>query len=343
MSQNRLEPGSSLHQYYDLCRVKKKMEEQQSLWLDTVYEGKMGRVNSSYTDGGTEFTFADYRQQIHTDTLIHSQVSEHSSVEMTFLLHMDKLMDQIDGKFNAYHSMQQNIHYVAPGSQVKLFCEKGKRYHNFDVYIDLKSLIKWELPYKPLDTFINAILNRKTAKLFPEDLPVNAATMALLNDIRNCRMKGVARDIYMKAKVFELLSHQIDCHEKRKNEPRQQLIKNKYQLGPYDLDLIQKIAGFLEKHADAFTSIHELSRIYGMNEHKLKNGFKAVYGKALFEYAQDIRMNRAKNLLLSTNRSVKEIAYETGYKTPAAFTAAFKRYFDLLPRDLKEQNQLLKL
>ncbi len=336
--QDILEPGSSLHSYYDLGKVKKIMHEEDSMWLQTVYRERMGEVRSFYIDGGRDFMFADYRQSIERNTLIKTEVQDHTTVEMSFMMRMDNLTDRVNGKLTTYNSMRQNMHYVAPGSSVELYCRKDASYHNFDVYLDMKTLIKWELNYRPLDNFINSIQQKQTANLFKEEIPVTAATQCVLNEIKRCSMTGIARNIYMKGKVFELLAHQIN-HSERKEKLTGKQITSNFQLEEYDLDIIQKIARDIESNSKPFATIQDFSRFYGINEHKLKNGFKAIIGKPIFEYAESIRMDKARNLLMHSSKPIKEIAYEIGYKTPIAFTMAFKRHCGMLPKDFRAEGK----
>lgn len=336
MSKNRniLEHGSSLHNYYDLGKVRLAMESADDLWKQTVYRGSIGEIRSAYIHGGKDFMFADYQQSITQDTLIKTEVGSHTGLEITFMLDMDQLTDQIDGRHSTYHGMQQNVHYIAPGSQVELYCEAGKYYRNFDIYIDLATLMSWNVDYAPLDKFINAMQLGKTRNLFEDRIPVTAQTLAIINDIKKTKMRGIAREIYMKGKVFELLSHQIN-YVTQKHCISEKKIKSNYYLGPYDIAIIEKIARHIEQNTASFTTVKEFSKQFGMNEHKLKNGFKAILGKPIFEYAQEIRMVKAKDLLCYSQKQIKEIAYEIGYKSSIAFTEAFKRYYGILPKDMR--------
>ncbi|MDB5147381.1 MAG: AraC-type DNA-binding protein [Mucilaginibacter sp.] len=77
-------------------------------------------------------------------------------------------------------------------------------------------------------------------------------------------------------------------------------------------------------------SLIELSRKTGLNDFKLKKGFKALFGNTVFGYLAELRMNLA-HKLLKEGRSVSEVAETVGYKNAHHFTAAFKKHFDILP------------
>lgn len=77
-------------------------------------------------------------------------------------------------------------------------------------------------------------------------------------------------------------------------------------------------------------SLIELSRKTGLNDFKLKKGFKALFGNTVFGYLAERRMNLAYKLL-KEGLNVSEVAETVGYKNAHHFTAAFKKHFDMLP------------
>jgi AraC-like DNA-binding protein len=77
-----------------------------------------------------------------------------------------------------------------------------------------------------------------------------------------------------------------------------------------------------------------LAHTHGMSPTKLKKLFREVYGYPLYEYYQRHRMTKARTLLLSGDYSVKEVGYESGYKSLSNFAKAFRQVFDYLPSDI---------
>ena len=74
----------------------------------------------------------------------------------------------------------------------------------------------------------------------------------------------------------------------------------------------------------------------GMNEFKLKAGFKQVFGISMFDYLIKKRMQEARSLLLETDKPIKEIASLTGYSTKQSFLNAFKKYFHDTPGSFRK-------
>jgi AraC-like DNA-binding protein len=59
--------------------------------------------------------------------------------------------------------------------------------------------------------------------------------------------------------------------------------------------------------------------------------FKKLFGRSIFEFISDKRMELAMNLLRERNLSVMEISRTLGYKNPNHFSAAFKKKFNMTP------------
>lgn len=78
-------------------------------------------------------------------------------------------------------------------------------------------------------------------------------------------------------------------------------------------------------------TIPELSALVGLNETKLKKGFKQVFELSIHQYGQSVRMLRAKELLESTRYSASEVAYLVGYANLTHFGEAFRKHFAVLP------------
>lgn len=81
-------------------------------------------------------------------------------------------------------------------------------------------------------------------------------------------------------------------------------------------------------------TIRDLSRKVAMNECYLKKGFKALTGKTIHEYQQEIRINKAKDMLQIRGISVTDVALTLGYSSISHFSTAFKRVTGLKPCEL---------
>jgi AraC-like DNA-binding protein len=87
-----------------------------------------------------------------------------------------------------------------------------------------------------------------------------------------------------------------------------------------------------------YTDIEALARSMGTNSTRLKKGFKKQFKMSVFERVTWHRMNRARFLLETTNRTLDDIAAEVGYSRRTSFSAAFKRVFGECPVRIRGNN-----
>ncbi|SRR5258706_6298643 len=109
------------------------------------------------------------------------------------------------------------------------------------------------------------------------------------------------------------------------------------ELSEYDMVCLNAAKNLIEKHLDFHHTISEISKEVGLNEWKLKNGFKQVFGMSLFEFLTDARMEKAKSFLTENGKSLKQIAHSTGYKHTSNFITAFKKKYHQSPADFRKQ------
>jgi AraC-like DNA-binding protein len=75
----------------------------------------------------------------------------------------------------------------------------------------------------------------------------------------------------------------------------------------------------------------ELARAVGINDHKLKVGFRQVFGTTVFGYLHEHRMERSRQLLESGDLGVTAAAEAVGFASRGHFAAAFRRKYGVNP------------
>lgn len=103
----------------------------------------------------------------------------------------------------------------------------------------------------------------------------------------------------------------------------------------YDQECIMYAREYVMNKLETPPSLSELSKIVGINEYKLKRGFKEIFGNTVFGYLSDVRLEMAKNDLFVSKKTVNEIASALGYSSVQHFSNAFKKKFGLPANKLK--------
>nr|WP_239057730.1 AraC family transcriptional regulator [Pseudodesulfovibrio sp. JC047] len=88
-------------------------------------------------------------------------------------------------------------------------------------------------------------------------------------------------------------------------------------------------------------SLVQLATFAGLNEKKLKLGFRQIFGTSVFGFFREHRLQKAHTILREGNRNVTETAYAVGFQSLSHFSRAFKKRFGILPKHfLSNQRRL---
>lgn len=100
---------------------------------------------------------------------------------------------------------------------------------------------------------------------------------------------------------------------------------------------LQKAIHFIHQHLDTSYTLEYISHYIGVSSTHLNRLFTKEFGVSTIAYHQQQRLLWARNLLLSTQWSIKEIAGKTGYNDPLYFSSRFKKQFGISPKLFQKQ------
>ncbi len=103
------------------------------------------------------------------------------------------------------------------------------------------------------------------------------------------------------------------------------------------MDSLQQVKARIDANLDTHYTIANLAAYTGMGETKLKRSFRQYYGKGLFAYLQQQRMELAAALLQSDSNTIKMVARKCGYRNFPNFSAAFTVYYGIRPGEYRRQ------
>ncbi len=106
-------------------------------------------------------------------------------------------------------------------------------------------------------------------------------------------------------------------------------------LRPRERDQLQTLRALADARCPDPVSLDEALALTGLNRNKLHIGFKRLFGLSLHDYCLDLRMQRAKQMLLDSDLAIARIAEATGFSEPTNFTAAFRKHFAVLPSEVR--------
>ena len=107
-----------------------------------------------------------------------------------------------------------------------------------------------------------------------------------------------------------------------------------------DIQNIQQVKAYLQDHPeDRIASLKILGVRFGLNEYKLKKGFKELYQTSVFKYQMQQRLLKARHLIKVTTDPLSSIALQTGFKSYVHFGQAFKKEFGVAPSQYRKTHQ----
>lgn len=149
----------------------------------------------------------------------------------------------------------------------------------------------------------------------------------IADSILNCKMMSPAAELFFEAKAKEWLSITLDAYI------------SSHHAKPITTDdslAIVNVARYIDDHYASDIAQELLEKIATMSGTKLKTLFKEKYNMSITEYTQRRRMNIAETLLLKTDLEVKDVARAVGYSSHSKFSAYYKKYKSMSPKEVKK-------
>ena len=103
------------------------------------------------------------------------------------------------------------------------------------------------------------------------------------------------------------------------------------------VDLIAKSKVMIRESLEICITIQEIAQKLGISYSSFRKLFKEYTGIAPAMYQHNLRLQLAKELLTSTDESIKEIAYRLNFGSPDYFSSKFKAKIGMKPSDFREK------
>lgn len=101
---------------------------------------------------------------------------------------------------------------------------------------------------------------------------------------------------------------------------------------------IHTVQDYIEQHLGQPLAIEELSNAAGFSKYHFSRIFQGILHEPLAHYVNRIRMENALFMLAHrADKNMTDIAYELGFTDSAVFSRAFKNYYDLSPREYRQE------
>lgn len=251
-------------------------------------------------------------------------------VDMYFSLQGNsRSMNNTDGATSAINPNQHGIIYTPHFNGY--YSLTGKEIDSFCVKLDAGYMTRLMVAdVECLKRFWDKALHDQAIELSPIPMELTPQQRQVIHDIRHCHFNGHMKDLYLESKVIELFLLQA--------EQANRMADNKnITLSSTDRERLYAARDFIKAHMFEPISLLQVARACGLNDFKLKKGFKELFGATVFSYLNELKMEYGRQMLLESTCTIYEVAYILGYHDPYNFSKAFRKYFGYLPGKLKNK------
>ena len=240
----------------------------------------------------------------------------------------------IKGNYS-FHHKQLNKSFDFIGGHHNIMYSKG-----FDITVQNKTLLleTFDIQFHR-DLFINFTQNaNELLKIFSENilkgnsallsekwLAIDLSIHQVIQQIIHCKYEGEIKKLFLLSKSIELLVLSAEAYNKSINN------KNSFIKSTSDKEKLVAVKDLINERLHKPPNLTEICKIAGLNEYKLKRGFKEMFNNTVFGYLTEQRLNLARQYILDTEKTIAEISFELGYLTPQHFNNAFKKKFGITP------------
>ena len=100
-------------------------------------------------------------------------------------------------------------------------------------------------------------------------------------------------------------------------------------------EFLPDVLGFIEKNFSNEITLDDIARSVGVNPSYLSRTFSDKIGYPITKYINDIRVDYAKSLLLSTDTPITDIAFSSGFKSIRTFNRVFMEHTGTTPKEYR--------
>lgn len=229
---------------------------------------------------------------------------------------------------SGYRNSRHNIRYI-PSTKETFEIKSGIQYIYFMLVLSKEYYLHLVDFCSPMhEEFVRDMEKGIYTSFSEDDLFVTPEMRKAIDDIRDCRQEGVLKRLFTDARVLELIMYQLEQFGKYV-DPEKMALREE------DITRLESAREILEQEYMNPPTQKQLSKMVMLNEFKLRTGFKQYFGSTIYDYITRLRMEVARGLIVQERKNMYEVGVEVGFKHQASFTNAFKKYYGILPSEVR--------
>lgn len=230
-------------------------------------------------------------------------------------------IDQV-GTVDIKHKQPIMMAYGAETSTAGLL-KAANRYRSVGINLDLSFVQELAIKYK-IDAFgdlCHQIDNNFLARTLPPSAKIHQLAYTMISNHESDTLAEIEFESCALSLIVEIARTVLTEKE----------IIGRTSLSKSELERAQYVRQILENNLANPITLSELSQIVGVNPTTMSVQFQKAFGLSIFTYLRNRRLETAQILLKDQKMLVSQVGYHVGFRNPAAFTTAYRRYFGHTP------------
>jgi AraC-like DNA-binding protein len=227
-------------------------------------------------------------------------------------------MNVLKGKYIVLYNPKKNLPVNATLSP---------KSHTLSVLISIK---KFHKLFSEDNNNIQFLKDENINQKYYYENEISNPIFLVLNELKRYDINSSTKNLFLKAKIYELFSHLYNRNRDLNIEQCPFLTNEE------NFKKIKKAKDIIISNMTNPPTLIDLSKEINLSLKKLKEGFKKIYGKPVFQFLLEYKMELAKKLLAENNYNVNEVSLKLGYSTASHFITAFKNKYGLTPKNFKK-------
>lgn len=157
-----------------------------------------------------------------------------------------------------------------------------------------------------------------------------AQQVRMLKDIEQ---DGVLRNMIIENQVNVILASQLQYYLLDRNADGQASGLTKH-----EIKKAMEMADHIRQHPSKPHSIKSLSALDGLSSAKMQAAFKHLYDHTVSDFVKEVRLEKAEELINTTDLSISEVVYAVGFNSRSYFSKIFKEKYKHSPKKYKSRN-----
>ena len=160
----------------------------------------------------------------------------------------------------------------------------------------------------------------------------------MLDMLAEYKQKNEAWDFSIKASLYRIVTLLIRAF----SDKVEMQVDHKNITRGYT-EILQEVFDYIEGHYNENISIEDVSEIANFSKHYFNKFFKKATDKTFARYINDIRLEKARAFLKSSNQNITEIAYDVGFNSIKTFNRLFKEKVGCTPSEYREKGGAINI